>query len=100
MTSKKPKLYSRKRILWTVFLSAAGGCALALFLMHFLVAANAYDPTSVYEVEANDETVSCLSIRSIQQVCNVSREIVDMQASISYNEGYADASRRGCSDDV
>lgn len=90
----KPKLYSRKRILWTVFLSAAGGCALALTLMHFLVAANAYDPTSVYEVEAAGEKVSCLTVGSIQQICGVSRELLEMATILAYDQGY-DACKAG-----
>lgn len=66
-----------------------------LFAMHFLIAANAYDPTSMYRVEAAGTNVSCLSVASVQAVCNVSREIIDMQAYVSYNKGYKDA-KAGC----
>ena len=65
-----------------------------LFAMHFLIAANAYDPTSMYRVEAAGTNVSCLSVASVQAVCNVSREIIDMQSYLSYDKGYKEAEAR------
>ena len=73
------------------------GIAGTLFFMHFLIAANAYDPTSVYRLQAAGQEVNCLSFSTIQNVCNASREIVNMQAYVSYGEGYKAAEAR-CQD--
>lgn len=53
------------------------GIAGTLFIMHFLVGANAWDSESMYMVEIGDEKVSCLTLGSVQQVCNMSREVLE-----------------------